>query len=1219
MKNRMRTILPCTLLSLLIITLMGVALTYGRYTEETSSSGGSYGSDIEYIVANQIEVRNVNEFIGAIQNGYTNITVADQAEESLVITTGVTDVGVDLIINLNGHSIIRNSRDPILNVENGIRLTIIDTSEDQSGSFYNPVGSVLQISGGTLTVSGGTFESGPRKNEYVTSSGSVAGGQIRDMAPAEVFVRENGTFSSAGTASMPVILPGNTSHGINGNMYFETGIPGNTYVTDDTYLFYTRADAEVQQIAAQTSNADFYYRYTDSGTNQKVVVYGYRKVKGSADDKENYAAISMQSGNVYVRGGAYHSYFGLPDTYGIFADGGYMAVEAGEFTALEGGTCIRCNYSTLSDSEYLRIASGTFRSAWGDTVIVSGGRLAVTGGSFRKDAADAPVSDTGSAIIRINSGILDAGNDRTSALTFTLSGSGIYGVYAEGDGLQVRLSDTSFDFSDGSDNTGIYATGGTLDVTDTVFTIPSSSSYGIRAEKPRTGSSSARITINGCVFQMTGEESTGVAMQEGRITLTGTAQNPYTLFYIDHTANCYGVLAGQPAGGTGLSDGGMTDVVVESAQFFMGQAYPDEGSANTFNGAGVYANAQNSTVTINNGLFITAGNGSSGIYAERGTVTQGGAGGKLVIVTGAVYTGYVPGGQQPDGTWICFPRPGEEYVAGTELSVSASNIRASYGIYTSGGSVTLDSAYVAVYSTEACGILTAGTVTGGDVRANRLDMDIRIPDSTVLSSTAISTQNGNVTLASAEINTDGLGITAQGGSISIGESLTLVSTRGTAIYVNGGNLTFGTGTETSITCTIDQSCTWGAAGATAAYSYDGIYVHGGSLLADGETFEVTHHGVANDRQSGHASSLFIEYKIKSFAIRVEVSDSAASQVRILSASITNDSGGGISVSGSDRYTATVELGQSGNNTGLTVKTTGNALYDGYQSFGTASNWWYRLSRTGGHAVEVSGGELTVNGGTYTAAQGEGVLVRGGTVNLWGGVYLGNDSYTAADQYGNPTFSDPLAGPAASYSFKMYGGTANIYGGTFGDPDGTGSGAFIMGNAENDMADANIYGGTFQVGGQAGFSIYRYADVLFSPRGGVNGAGGDIAVSGNVTAIAVEIAQDSYGQDQAAKLVITGGDFRSTGPASGGRDGIWFSNAAATLQISGGTFTGTSRSGLYFAVMPSAGQVQLTGGTFIGTGYGNAVWCDDYRYYEGIVLGNGCSFSKNRNTWTVIGP
>ena len=68
------------MLSLLIITLMGVALTYGRYTEETSSSGGSYGSDIEYIVANQIEVRNVNEFIGAIQNGYTNITVADQAE-----------------------------------------------------------------------------------------------------------------------------------------------------------------------------------------------------------------------------------------------------------------------------------------------------------------------------------------------------------------------------------------------------------------------------------------------------------------------------------------------------------------------------------------------------------------------------------------------------------------------------------------------------------------------------------------------------------------------------------------------------------------------------------------------------------------------------------------------------------------------------------------------------------------------------------------------------------------------------------------------------------------------------------------------------------------------------------------------------------------------------------------------------------------------------------
>ncbi len=173
MKSRTWTILFGSVLSILIVTLMSFALTYGRFREEVSSQNQNYGSDIEYVVADQIEVTDMNEFIGAIENGYSNIIISDSAQEEIIVTAGVTDVGTDLILNLNGHKIIRNNRDPVLNVQNGIRLTILDSSKEKTGAFYNPVGSVLQVSGGTLTVSGGVFESGPRKSEYVSGASSV--------------------------------------------------------------------------------------------------------------------------------------------------------------------------------------------------------------------------------------------------------------------------------------------------------------------------------------------------------------------------------------------------------------------------------------------------------------------------------------------------------------------------------------------------------------------------------------------------------------------------------------------------------------------------------------------------------------------------------------------------------------------------------------------------------------------------------------------------------------------------------------------------------------------------------------------------------------------------------------------------------------------------------------------------------------------------------------
>ena len=145
-------------LSLLIVTLMTFSLTYARYSEEKEADGVLSG-ELENIVSNEVEIGSVNEFFSAIENGYTNIKISDEVDNPLVITGSVSDVNSDLTIDLNGHELQRNNRDPMLNITAGVRLTIIDSKG--GGSFYNPVGSVLRIDGGTLTGADGGFERGP--------------------------------------------------------------------------------------------------------------------------------------------------------------------------------------------------------------------------------------------------------------------------------------------------------------------------------------------------------------------------------------------------------------------------------------------------------------------------------------------------------------------------------------------------------------------------------------------------------------------------------------------------------------------------------------------------------------------------------------------------------------------------------------------------------------------------------------------------------------------------------------------------------------------------------------------------------------------------------------------------------------------------------------------------------------------------------------------------
>ena len=106
--------------------------------------------------------------------------------------------------------------------------------------------------------------------------------------------------------------------------------------------------------------------------------------------------------------------------------------------------------------------------------------------------------------------------------------------------------------------------------------------------------------------------------------------------------------------------------------------------------------------------------------------------------------------------------------------------------------------------------------------------------------------------------------------------------------------------------------------------------------------------------------------------------------------------------------------------------------------------------------------------------------------------------------------------------------------------------------------------------------------MFAPRGGENGAGGDIAVSGNITAVAIEITKDENGNfvsSRAPSVEIRGGLFESTTADTGANaDGIWCGNSGSALIISGGTFTGSARYGVY---IEQGASVTLSGGSYSG--------------------------------------
>ena len=1291
MSQKVRKTLIMIVMAALIICLMAASLTYtftyGRYAGGKFDEESPYDDLIEFVGAREYTVRSPEELIQAIEDGYSNIKIADDAEEPFVITEGVTDVTANLVLNLNGKVVVRNSRNPMLDVQTNVSVVLVYDSTNK-GAFYNPVGSSLMASGGSLTVGSGGYESGPRAKEY---QGNEAAGTLSKQ-PSDVAIYTRGGITSPSAVDRTEQLSytkidtkidasSNFVPATSGRYYRETADSDYTLVPADTFLIYTvekdcfigdgtssgdvkfelgqlYVDAESEKVDNDTiitaseftkplcnvASCDFYYYYPiseedENGFRDYAVIYGYWDVMKLAQDDDGaatalkskgliypYGAVRMVEGEGIVRGGTFSNHFDAVNTYGIYAEGGTLSVSQNTtvdttFTTGDEGVCIRVQSATeettttgeaTTTGGSLTISGGEFSSKIGNTIEMSGGNMTVTNGTFKKSGGKGIGSGSGdeqvanqTAMIDMQGGTLNINGSASDSVTMKAGGTdnggtltNVFGILAHGGG-EVSVGGCTFNIN-GNYSAGVLSYDGTINLNaNTVINVTEThpddklTSAGVSSERDTSATSSSTdphpINMNGKI-EIT---SNGLGITaRGMINVkSGTTTVK--------TENATGIVVSGDADETNGEQ--QAKLTVESGATLSVES--------TINSSLKWVNAPGHEGTgdtnVNNGIYVE--NGS--IDASAGTLN-------------VTHTG-VAGDTPADSTTDAATKSYAVFVKGDAEGGSQNTT-----VSINAGTIT---------GTNAGGVYVVGTKQGEDYTATVTLGGVTINAEDTYAA-GILTETGNVIIdGNTQITSSALGIAVIDGNVGISDNSTdssVTATRATGVYVRGGTLyNLGTLSVTSTIGTEENSYlaanAYQYAGADISTSstnpnpYNGVYVYGGSLTSEGE-LNVTFTGVESDAPgTGENNSnlngfnAYRLFQIKSYAVRVEAGTGANTTVKITSGNITNSVGGGVLVNGGtvELGTANDTTGYSANNpTGLTVQTTGtelyydansdwisNQLYDAYSDRSNQSNsksWKYLLSSEGGPAIKIVGGTLKVNGGKYTAQQGDGIVTNGGSSYIYNGVFIGKDSYTILDNddgisflkiEGNVTTTSPLAGPAASYAFKVYSGTATVYGGTFGDPSSIASGAFVMGT-EDSPGTANIFGGTFDVsdsgdnGGQAGFSAYVYTNVTFTEDGSdENGTGGKITVQGLAAGLTLESAGEGSNnpyQGGSAQVIINSGSFSSM-KNNNNSDGIWYGNGSTTLNISSGTFTGAARSGLYFETTPSGNKVQLSGGTYYG--------------------------------------
>lgn len=533
-----------------------------------------------------------------------------------------------------------------------------------------------------------------------------------------------------------------------------------------------------------------------------------------------------------------------------------------------------------------------------------------------------------------------------------------------------------------------------------------------------------------------------------------------------------------------------------------------------------------------------------------------------------------------------------------------------------GGKIALNRAEIHLKGAFCAGVLSRG---GTIALGGGTEIRVSGAEGNLLSSTAVSSEGGGLIELSGTvtIRSDSLGVTARGDIEVKSDAEVFVGTadeklRATGIYVNNGSMTVEAGASVSVYSQIDSAWKWVDADGSPQETfnqYNGVYVQGGSLACYGE-LNVDHTGVESDVQSGSADRMYRDYIVKSYAVRVENAGENA-VVEIDGGAIRNAVGGGLFVSGGSVVLGTANGGPTIRTSGVAEEGVSETVFSSNLHHG---NWQYAFPKKGGPAVKINGGSLSVYGGSYEAGQGDGIAVFGGErVQIFGGTFVGRDSYWidgSGTYYGGGNVT-PRSGPAASYAFKAYGGTTEIYGGIFGTVAAgeVGSGAYVTGDSEEERARMTVAGGTFSVsdgnsGGQMGFAVGPYAEVTFGTEQGTGPF-----LSGTEAGLTLEAHSPDGGDSAGASAVtILGGTFQSTliNDEEKRSNGIYYNNPNAALSVSGGTIFGAQDAGLCLAAAPMAGKVNIAGGEL--TGQEDGIYYDESRNADGGLTISGGTFT-----------
>ncbi len=437
--NAPKRMLVIALSLLLLLSLVGLITSsvLSKYRDEQGEFNEIIGSgnfDLSYQMRDPYLVDTVDELKDAIQYNYSYIQLVTPQDGSDWVFSGDETLTLNqpLTIDLNGQTLIRNGEIALLEIPEGSTLTIVDNSKDKTGGFYNPVGSVFSIEGGSMLVMGGKIESGPRYWEYYTYSDN----EINQSNRVSLVDGSNKSYDikdKNGIVYPFISYPTTTS--INGNIYFDRTVGS---IPADTYCYYICSDGSTSMDADFDTNfADFSYSYyidattkdffisavdvvegTDLTNKLRVDIYGYKENIASAKGAR-YSAVSMTSGGLVVNAeptqdykalvdgaasilprdmktGCFISYFGVENTSCIYMSGGEMHVEnAGAFTtinpslipnadgkalaAVGRGECI-CTSATNTGK--LLIENGVYRSYNNRTIDVLSGNIEVKGGTF---------------------------------------------------------------------------------------------------------------------------------------------------------------------------------------------------------------------------------------------------------------------------------------------------------------------------------------------------------------------------------------------------------------------------------------------------------------------------------------------------------------------------------------------------------------------------------------------------------------------------------------------------------------------------------------------------------------------------------------------------------------------------------------------------------------------------------------------------------------------